>query len=131
MKVPPLSSIGKYTSYFSPLELDKKLRAIRRIIGQKAVYSILLLLYILKDGNLSKEDKLLIIGTLGYFIFPIDLIPDLIPVLGYSDDIAAITMLLKRLYDNVTPEIEAKAQKRTEEIFGFFDKTILKNLLKV
>ncbi len=33
--------------------------------------------------------KALIIGAIGYIILPLDLIPDLTPVIGYSDDLAS------------------------------------------
>lgn len=32
--------------------------------------------------------KALIIGAIGYIVFPFDLIPDVIPVVGYTDDVA-------------------------------------------
>ncbi len=34
--------------------------------------------------------KALIIGAIGYIILPIDLIPDVTPVLGYTDDLATV-----------------------------------------
>ena len=34
--------------------------------------------------------KTMIIGALGYFISPIDLIPDFIPIAGYTDDLTAL-----------------------------------------
>ena len=33
--------------------------------------------------------KALIIGAIGYIVLPLDLIPDLTPVIGYSDDLAS------------------------------------------
>jgi uncharacterized membrane protein YkvA (DUF1232 family) len=33
--------------------------------------------------------KALIIGAIGYIILPIDLIPDIVPILGYTDDLAS------------------------------------------
>jgi uncharacterized membrane protein YkvA (DUF1232 family) len=33
--------------------------------------------------------KALIVGAIGYIVLPIDLIPDMIPVVGYTDDLAS------------------------------------------
>jgi uncharacterized membrane protein YkvA (DUF1232 family) len=39
----------------------------------------------------------LIVATLLYVISPIDIIPDVIPVIGYLDDLAALILLFKSL----------------------------------
>jgi uncharacterized membrane protein YkvA (DUF1232 family) len=33
--------------------------------------------------------KALIVGAIGYIILPVDLIPDMLPVVGYTDDLAS------------------------------------------
>jgi uncharacterized membrane protein YkvA (DUF1232 family) len=38
--------------------------------------------------------KALIVGAIGYIILPIDLIPDVIPVVGYTDDLASAAGVL-------------------------------------
>lgn len=53
--------------------------------------------YYLKEGKLSTTDKGLIVMGLGYLISPIDIIPDTIPILGFTDDIA----VLKYIYGKV------------------------------
>ena len=54
----------------------------------------------------------------GYFIFPVDLIPDFTPVVGYSDDASAIglALLLAQMY--ITEAVKAKARSKMQEIFG-------------
>ena len=42
-----------------------------------------------------------IVGALAYFISPIDLIPDFIPVLGLTDDAAVLALCLKMCRDDV------------------------------
>ena len=42
-----------------------------------------------------------IISTLIYIISPIDLIPDYIPVVGYIDDIAILSWVLKSINSDV------------------------------
>ena len=33
--------------------------------------------------------KALIVGAIGYIVLPIDLIPDMVPLVGYADDLAS------------------------------------------
>ncbi len=40
--------------------------------------------------------------TLIYFVSPIDIIPDFIPLIGKLDDIAIITILLKTIHNDVS-----------------------------
>ena len=62
--------------------------------------------------------KAAIYSALGYFILPIDVIPDVTPVVGFSDDLAAIAMALALAQVYITPEIEAQAKERIMSIFG-------------
>ena len=50
--------------------------------------------------------KALIIGAIGYIILPIDLIPDIIPIVGYSDDLASAAgiVLAVSAYSNFSLE---------------------------
>ena len=77
----------------------------------------LLLYYVLISRDVSVKDKGLIIGALGYLILPLDLIPDFIPVAGFADDAAALAAVLKMVASNVTPEIEARAKAKANELF--------------
>lgn len=38
--------------------------------------------------------KALIIGAIGYIIFPLDLIPDITPLVGYTDDLASVASIV-------------------------------------
>ena len=65
------------------------------------------------------KHKAYIIGALGYFILPIDLIPDgILPVIGFTDDIAVMTLVISMIKDSITPEIKARANDRVVEIMG-------------
>ena len=44
---------------------------------------------------------LAIIGALIYFLSPVDLIPDIIPGLGYLDDVAVLGVAFKLVHDDV------------------------------
>ena len=62
-----------------------------------------------------------IIGAFGYVLFPLDLIPDFIPVLGFTDDLAAITFVVQQAHAQITPVIQKKAEKKVYKMIGSTD----------
>ena len=109
--------IEQYQSRFSESGLFSKIGKVCKTAGMKVIYYVLLLYYVLIDENTPWEHKGIIIGALGYFILPIDLIPDFIPVAGYADDIAALTACVKTVMDNITPDIKQKAVQKLTDWF--------------
>lgn len=85
--------------------------------GAKCTYLALLLYYALNNPDISRKDRNLILGALGYFILPIDLFPDFIPG-GFTDDIAALVFAAVKVAGGITPEIKEKAKLKVYEIFG-------------
>lgn len=60
--------------------------------------NFLRLLYgLITDRRVSTTDKLLVAGAIGYFISPVDLVPDFIPFVGEIDDLFLLILALKRL----------------------------------
>lgn len=115
-----------YQNYFSlPLVRDKVV-AVAKTAGRKVVYAVLLLYYVYTDPKVSRKDKAVIAGALGYFILPMDFLPDAMPLAGYTDDITALVWALKSVWENVTPEIQAKARGRMRKWFGDIDEAELK-----
>lgn len=110
--------LKKYEGYFSDQKFWGKIGKVAKKAGQKLVYVALILFYELKDPNISLKDKGVIIGALGYFILPLDLIPDAIPVAGFSDDLAALIAAYHFISSNVTPQIKLQAQQKVEQWFG-------------
>ncbi len=51
--------------------------------------------------NYSAENLTIIVAGLAYLVHPLDLIADFIPFLGYSDDVAILTWLSKKLIDEL------------------------------
>ena len=48
-----------------------------------------------RDRTLPAGVRLLLWALLAYLAVPIDLVPDVIPVIGYADDAVAITLVLR------------------------------------
>ncbi|MCF7930792.1 MAG: DUF1232 domain-containing protein [Acholeplasmataceae bacterium] len=49
------------------------------------------------DPKNNKAVKAIAIGALLYLIFPMDVIPDLVPMLGLTDDVTMVTLALSKL----------------------------------
>ncbi len=52
---------------------------------------------LLKDPRVSRRSKILAVGTLAYVVSPIDLLPDVIPVVGQVDDVILLVFALNHL----------------------------------
>ena len=59
-----------------------------------------------------------IYGALGYFIVPFDAIADLIPFIGYTDDLTIIGAALVIAQFYINDEVRTKAKKKLAWIFG-------------
>lgn len=50
---------------------------------------------LIRDDTVPRSVRWSLIGLLGYLLLPIDLIPDVIPVLGAADDVIAVALVLR------------------------------------
>ena len=114
-------NIEKYQGRYNESDFLAKITKAAKKAGIKVVYLALLLYYVLSSPKVKTADKGKIWGALGYFILPIDLIPDFIPVAGYTDDLAALLWAFYAVAKNVTPEIESRAKQKLHDWFGDYD----------
>ena len=112
-----LPDFMNYGGKFSKRDFAEKISRIAKRAGAKLVYAALILYYTVQSDKVSKKDKAIIIGALGYMISPLDAIPDAIPIAGLTDDLAVLLYVLKKVWSDVDPEIQAKAKKRLSKWF--------------
>ena len=114
MELPDFMS---YANKFSQSEFVEKIARIAKRAGSKLVYAALILYYTLQSDKVSKADKAIIIGALGYMISPLDVIPDAIPIAGLTDDLAVLIYVLKKVWTGIDPEILQRAKERLSKWF--------------
>ena len=114
MELPDFMS---YANKFSNSEFVEKIARIAKRAGAKLVYVALILYYTLQSDKVSTTDKAIIIGALGYMISPLDVLPDAIPIVGLTDDLAVLLYVLKKVWGNVKPDIKDKAMQKLTKWF--------------
>ena len=62
--------------------------------------------------------KTAIYGALGYFISPIDAIPDITPVIGYADDLAVLAAAVATVATYITADVKQRAAEKLRGWFG-------------
>ena len=121
---PEKVELKKYEEVYTETGLWEKIGSVAKKAGLKVIYYALLLYYALQSPNVSFADKAKIVGALGYFILPLDLIPDFIPVVGYGDDLAVLIYVVRQL-DCIDDSVKQQAQDKLTEWFGNYDKSKL------
>jgi uncharacterized membrane protein YkvA (DUF1232 family) len=124
------NDIEKYQENYSENKLLSKLSSAAKWAGAKVIYAVLLLYYVLRSPNISATDKSKIYGALGYFILPTDLVLDFIPMMGYTDDMAALLWALHTVTNNLTPEIKQQAKDKLADLLGTVDEKKIDKITK-
>jgi len=70
--------------------------------------------------------KAMLAAALAYVVFPIDLIPDAIPILGQADDLTVLLLVLDLFIQNAPPEVRAEHALRARNGTADLDRDLVK-----
>ena len=110
--------LQKYEQHYNDSSFLDKVTKYGKLIGITALYKAVQLWFVLQKPDVPARTKAVIMGALGYLIAPLDFLPDLLPVLGYTDDMVAITFALIKVQGYIDEEVERKSKKLLTKIFG-------------
>ncbi|MDP2361394.1 MAG: YkvA family protein [bacterium] len=68
--------------------------------------------YCMIDGATPLPVKAAVAGALAYFVMPLDLIPDFLPIVGYGDDAGVVTATYALVRSYVSAEHYARADHK-------------------
>ena len=106
-----------YARFFNRTSFWRKLSHVAVRAGRKVVYAALVLYYAATSKSVPLKDRAKIYGALGYFILPVDLIPDFTGLLGYTDDLTALVWALRTVANHITPDV---CEKAAQKLFKWF-----------
>ncbi len=95
----------------------QKLKKFAKRAGAKVVYCALLMYYAFKRKETPGWAKTAILGALAYFLSPIDFIPDLTPLFGFTDDLSVLVTGLITIGSYINADIKSQAKVKMEQWF--------------
>ena len=118
--------ISEHTVGFEPAdELAKDRESVRRrfwvkfkrVVAQLPFAEDLLSAYYCAfDKETPRHVQAALLGAIAYFILPFDFIPDMLPVLGYTDDAAVLATAIRLVAAHVMPEHREAARAALKRV---------------
>ncbi|HVX77929.1 MAG TPA: YkvA family protein [Bradyrhizobium sp.] len=117
-----------HTMGFGPAEeLAKDRESVRRRFWAKLkrvvsrlpfAEDLLAAYYCAFDRETPRHVQATLLGAIAYFILPFDLIPDMMPALGFTDDAAVLAAAIRLVASHITPDHRAAARAALKRLGG-------------
>ncbi|MBN2529611.1 MAG: DUF1232 domain-containing protein [Deltaproteobacteria bacterium] len=98
--------------------LGQRVKRIARRAGRRVLNPVLKMFFSVRDPQTPRWARVAIYGALAYFIFPLDAVPDIIPMVGYTDDFGVLMAALATVAVHIKPEHKERAAHVLEQWFG-------------
>ncbi|WP_423790765.1 YkvA family protein [Microvirga solisilvae] len=72
--------------------------------------------YCATDSKTPSRVKLILLGAIAYFVFPMDAVSDLLPLIGFADDAAVLAAAITQVAGSITEEHRKKARDTLGEV---------------
>ncbi len=115
-----LESTAEYSAPLNDIDTVRQRERVRRGFWSKVkrvaaqipfAEDLLTAYYCAFDRETPREVRAALIGALAYFVLPFDIIPDIIPVLGYTDDAAVLAAAIRMVAQHIRPEHREAARR--------------------
>lgn len=83
----------------------------RFAVGLPFVEDLLAAYYCALDRETPRHVQAALFGAIGYFVLPFDAIPDMVPLLGFTDDAAALAAVIRLVAAHITPDHREAAKR--------------------
>ena len=74
--------------------------------------------YCALDRNTPNHVRAVALGALAYFVLPFDVVPDMLPMLGFTDDVAVLAGAIRVIWTQIKPEHRQAANAALERMRG-------------
>jgi uncharacterized membrane protein YkvA (DUF1232 family) len=99
----------------------QKLAVFGRFAGYEVVEKALWLYYAADRPDTPKWAKATVYGALAYFVLPADVVADIIPIAGYTDDLTVLVLAVTTIGGYVDAQVKEKAARTLARWFAVAD----------
>lgn len=117
----PEVDFKQYEKHYDEPSFWEKIKKFAGKAGSKVIYAALKLFYAAQSEATPGWAKTVIYGALGYFILPVDVVPDVLPGVGFLDDLGILLAAIAAVAIHITPEVKAMAKQKMIEWFNIID----------
>jgi uncharacterized membrane protein YkvA (DUF1232 family) len=103
---------------YSEASFRDKLFNFAKTAGREVVERALQLYFAAQASGTPTWAKSVIYGALGYFVFPLDAIPDPMPLVGYTDDLGVLAAAVATVAMYITEDVKEKARQKLNDWFA-------------
>lgn len=96
----------------------ESLKRVAKRAGVRSAYSAGCLWFVATDPATPRKIRAAALSPLAYFLLPLDAIPDLAPLIGFTDDAALMAAAVAALAIHVKPGHRRKARELVVKWFG-------------
>lgn len=107
-----------FARHYSRQSFWAKLKGAAKLAGREAVEKSLVLYYVGTDPITPRWARGIVAAALGYFIVPFDAIPDMAPLIGYTDDWGAVAAAMAMIACCISQSHVEKAKTKADAWFG-------------
>jgi len=68
------------------------------------------------DRATPTQVKATLVAAIAYFVLPFDVVPDMLPIIGFTDDAAVLAAAIKLVASHITPEHRQAAREKLQEL---------------
>ena len=111
-------SQDQYTQAYSDGSFWDKVKGYAKVAGETVLEPALKLYYSASDPDTPAWAKAVTYGALGYFISPIDAIPDITPLIGYTDDLGVLAAAVATTAAHIKDEHAQRAKETLKQWFS-------------
>ncbi len=73
------------------------------------------------DRDTPLQVKATLVGAIAYFVLPLDAMPDVLPVLGFTDDAAVLATAIKLVASHIVPAHREAARQKLSGLMNSSD----------
>lgn len=104
-------SDDQFSSEYSDNSFWDKVKTYAKTAGEGVLEPALKMYYAALDSDTPTWAKTTIIAALGYFISPVDAVPDVLPIVGYTDDLGVLVAAVAATAAHIKDEHALKAKE--------------------